>query len=177
MAERVAESRRRSTVRGQGGEILIETLLTVAILGITFVAFLSLLLTVTAASASSYRMTRAGNAATTIGENLERAAYQPCALTSNAVYGAALDAAAVDAASTYASSFTAAITKIEYLSVTGPSTTVASYGTSCTPSDYGIQRITIAVTSKGSPRAVLVFSKRDDRCSGYTTPTFLGQTC
>lgn len=66
-------------VRGQRGELLIESLVSIAIMSSLFVAALTAFTTLFASTALNQRIARASNEATSVAEAIERVPYEPCA--------------------------------------------------------------------------------------------------
>lgn len=159
--------RARVGVRPQRGETLIETMITVAMVGLLFLTLMVGVTTAVGSSTTTYNAVRTRNEASVVAEAINRARYQPCAGV--ATYGSVLPAAAA------IGGLVASIKSVTYLE--SRTTTLANYvSTPCT-ADQGSQRITVLVKSKDLRMNLeLVFTKRDDRCptSIVTVP---GETC
>lgn len=64
--------------RGQGGEMLLETLLTVAILSVFVITALYFTTAFTVATASQQQIVRSSNEVVAASETIERIAYRTC---------------------------------------------------------------------------------------------------
>lgn len=149
--------------RPEGGETLVEVLMTTVLLGLAIIAIITTLMTLVVASNSHRRRVRAANEATTVVESLQRANYVPCA--NAGTYGAALsDALKIGAgagtADPQSHNYSVTITRIRYLASKNAAN--PTFGSSC-GTDQGVQEITLMVESPHQNRVTeeVVFMKRD----------------
>jgi hypothetical protein len=147
---------------GEGGETLVEILVTLMLMSVAIIALLTAMLTLIASSSGHRRRIRAENEATTIVEAIDRQTYVPCSSSPATAYATAL--AGVP------SGYTAEIRQIRFLQ---SKTATASYGTGCPGAgDQGAQEITVRVASPGKydVHADVVLVKRNDTCPASPPP-------
>lgn len=156
--------------RGQRGELLVETLLSLFFLTTVLVAVVGLLFTTILSSSTQRGVVGATNEATTVAEQIDRAVYLPCGTGTPVDYSAALGIAAAG--------YTSYIDLVEYQNSTAGS---SSYGTSCPAGgDQGTQRITVRVAADEAPNpeGTITLVKRDQTCpGGLGTQVMAGQPC
>jgi type II secretory pathway pseudopilin PulG len=156
MAHRRGPTRSAAPDGRDGGETLIELMVTVLLVGVAVVALLTTMITVVTSAHGHKRRVQAENEATSIVEAIDRMAYVPCANTSS--YAAAL-------ASAPTPTFIPTITSVEKLQ--NRAATTATFGASCPGGgDQGAQQITVRVAVPGryAVSAEVVLVKRDDTC-------------
>jgi prepilin-type N-terminal cleavage/methylation domain-containing protein len=141
--------------RDERGFTLVELMVTIAIMGIAFVAILTALGGMYKAKDEHRQLATAETWVRRYAESITNAAYVACATTSS--YNGALTPA-------MPSGYTAAVTKVEYWD--GSNAPAATWPTTgCTvANDKGAQRITLTVTgtlTSGSITKTLVFVKRN----------------
>ena len=132
---------RRPSVHSDEGFSLVEILVTIVIVGITFTAILGGIMTSITASAFQRNEATADTVARSAGEWVKDSLQNPY----------------VPCASTYSlsglskpSGFSVTITKVEYWTWDQqpvPAAYVAGFQATCPSTDHGIQRITIAATA------------------------------
>lgn len=164
--------------RGQRGELLIESLLTLFLMATLLAAIVSLTFALLVGAWIQKKKTEGGNIATTIVEEIDRLEYVPCGPSASF---ASYEAAAADVMDHQESAWDRpAVVEVDFLQSNQVASTSASFG-SC-PSggagDQGIQRIRVTVTArqKASTSATVVLYKRNDRCP-LGAPTVQGEPC
>lgn len=160
---------RRARRRGQRGELLIESLFTVAILGIIGTAALTALSTLLVSALLNQRIVSAGTAAAEFAEALERVPYVACATTDSYRASIPANAPVTDAIAALSGKYNLEIVSMKYLQSSAPGATTAAFAASCPGTDQGAQQIEVVVTSTSTEshtrgRTRLVFTKRDARC-------------
>jgi hypothetical protein len=150
---RGARSARRARASGQRGELLIELLVTVAIVGLGVVAIIAGVGSTARLSGVSRVGTRGDQIITRYAENLSAVAYEAC--TSGTPYtGAATsaipatnlpDGVAVGAPGTAAATSDAYELSIESVGYWNGDLTPATFTSTCPPSDRGSQQLTLLV--------------------------------
>ena len=159
-------------VRGQAGIALIPALIAMAITAIAVIALFSALTTVLLSTGAHRRTVRAGNEATAAAEALKNLDYVPCEGSAN--MQTRLIAGGVPVY-TPPTGYTVTVAQVEYLD--DASTSSPSFGSSC-GSDQGIQRVTLRVTSDGTPEVHedVVTMVRNDTCPAANGPV-PGEKC
>lgn len=161
------EARRRRVRCGQRGEVLVESLISVAIIGLLFVGFMGGVMTSVATARVNNQQVRTSNEASSLAELIDRAAYVPCATTAS--YASVFPATAATGG------YVASVERVRYL--VSSTATTATYQNVCTSPDKGAQEITVRIaTADGTKRQLLTFTKRDDRCPA-SIATIPGQRC
>lgn len=161
---RDGHDRRRGLCRDQRGELLIETMITVVLLGACIVTALAALFSLSASSLLNQRVVRSGNEVGIVAEAFDRARYIPCATTASYRQNIADNQPITDAVAGLGSKYTLTVVSVEYLQSKASDT--ANFTDTCT-TDQGAQRITIRVSSTATDQVVnskLTFTKRDNRC-------------
>lgn len=134
---------RRAPGSGEAGELLVETLITVAIVGIAFVAVMGAVMTSLRIADESERMSKANTVVRAYAEDMKARtgtyAYVPCATAGGTVTYPAW----TPSSSTYAH-YQASIEKIRYLN--GYDAGRPLWSDSCPATDQGAQEVTLAVT-------------------------------
>ena len=133
----------RQHIHDDGGFSLVEVLVTIVIVGITFTAILGGIVTSITASALQRKEATADTVARSAGEWVKDSAPNPYANCAG-VNSYSLSGLSVP------SGFSVAITQVEYWTWNGPPVPAAyapGFQTSCPTPDHGIQRITIAASS------------------------------
>lgn len=175
-----APRRFRSRTGSQAGELLIETLLTVLLLGSVIATGTMMLLTTVRASMTHQAVTRSSNEATVASEYLERVPYLPCGGTPAPTatnYEASMASGATPYVAPQGLNLSLSVVAVTYLS--SSSSANAVFQSSCPASDEGAQKLVVRVEGQGAngPISVrVVFVKRDDRCLGLADVQ-PGQTC
>lgn len=168
----------RTERRGESGETLLETIVTVALLGTVVLGIVGALTTSIVVADRGRRSSRAFVEATTRAEAYldPSVTYVPCTPAANpdaahpVTYSPTLPALPTGYTSTY---------KVDYLKVLPAASTTpqtADFQAGCPATDQGIQRITITVTagSTNASRTVVVL-KRDVRCSAAAAAQLASQ--
>lgn len=163
---------RRRARRTQGGETLIETLITVFLIATWLIAVIATTSALLVSVWVHRKTIEAGNNATSIAEAIDQVDYQACGASfsiDNYKNKAPVQAALTSMGSGWQ---TPAIT-VEFLQPSGQ----GSFG-ACPGVDAGVQRIKVKVVASGarSARAEIVLIKRNDRCPPGA-PTMVGQPC
>ena len=167
-------------VRGQAGIALIPALIAMAITAIAVIALFSALTTVLLSTGAHRRTVRAGNEATAAAEALKNLDYVPCEGSANMKARLLGGGAPVY---TEPTGYELDVILVEYLD--DASTTNPSFGSNCTvedvdgqPRDEGIQRVTLRITSAGTPEVHedVVVMIRNDTCPAAIGPV-LGEKC
>ena len=150
---------------GEAGETLIETLITIALMGVVVVAILAGVLTAIRVSGDAELATRAANGTQAYAEQLkqpvETMEYKPCAT------GPSGANAYPAITSTLPGSFTAEVIEVEYLSAPVATGSSPTWSSSC-GSDLGLQRLTVEVSTPDGTAGkteVVRLVKRDSRCN------------
>lgn len=161
--------RPRLRARGQRGELLIESMITVALLGVLGTAALTALATLLMSALLNQRIVAAGSAASDFSEALERVPYISCATAASYRVNNANNAPVIDSLAALSGKYTVEIESVKYLQSVAPTASSAVFSTTCPSPDRGIQQFAIKVTSlntdsetRGATR--LVFTKRDETC-------------
>lgn len=158
--------------RSESGETLIEALIAVLILSTSFIACVTLMVTVVGASAANRQQVDAGNRATDVAEALQRRPYIACSPGNPPNYNPSNSVFNPDDGK-----YTAQIESIRYLASGAAATESATFQANCPATDQGAQQITVYVRAKATPQgaARVVIVKRKDACVGV--PTTAGQRC
>jgi type II secretory pathway pseudopilin PulG len=152
--------------RGESGETLLEVLMTVAIVGIAFVAILGAIFTAIRVSDYHRKTTTADVILRNFAESMKQAngtyQYVPCTSAGGTVSYVTYDQGALYANAHY----TATITSIRYL--TGYSSGTPTWANTCPATDLGLEELTLKVTGPTTDPAVrgtesVVVIKRDAR--------------
>jgi type II secretory pathway pseudopilin PulG len=155
---------KRALGDAEDGETLLELLMTVAIIGIAFVAILGAIFTVIRVSDYHRKTTTADVILRNFAESMKQAngtyQYVPCSSA-----GATVSYAAYVPGTPY-SNYTATITSIRYLA--GYSSGQPTWTTTCPATDLGLQELTLKVSGPTTDPAVrgtesVVVIKRDAR--------------
>lgn len=157
----------RRQASSEQGTSLLETAVSVFLLGTVVVTVVVLLLAVVRSTEINRKVVRGGNAAAEVAEVVERVPYQPCAPTSHYVSasGFGLDG------------YEAEVLRIDYLA--DSTQDVAEFVDACPSQDQGVQRITVRMRSVSGGQQVsqdLVFFRREDACPQQNLD-FEGQQC
>lgn len=167
--------------RGQSGELLLEVLVSMAILGLGIVGGLFALASLIRVSSTHQAITRSSIEASVAAEGVERIAYRACTASTStptaATYQA--DLSSVPYSSPPGLSVLLTVTDVKYL--TSSSAQTAAFGNSCPAlGDQGAQLLQIrveATTTHGTKvRSNLKFIKRETTCIGLADAV-QGQTC
>lgn len=162
----------RGVPRGQRGELLIESMISVALMAILLVTLMAALVLAARTAITTNNVARGGNEATKAAEAIDRLQYVPCASATS--YALALPASAS------IGGFTATVESVKALQ--SQTARPAAFVASCpvilgVPTDQGAQQLVVKVTSKDVRAAVKVtIVKRDDRCPSSVV-TVPGQRC
>lgn len=167
---RAASRSDRSRRRGQGGELLIETLITISLVGLGVVAIVAALGTVIDWGNQDRTTTKTEALLWTYAEALSQVPYEPCVVGLPAPYAAAavsaLPAALPDgtlAVAPGAGDGTAGtvVLGVSAVAYWNSSTTPAVYVASCPASDGGAQSLTLTANSgDGKASRTLTIYKR-----------------
>jgi type II secretory pathway pseudopilin PulG len=154
--------------RSEAGELLIETLMTVAIIGISFVAVFSAVFTSIRIADYASKISKADAVVRAYAEAMKApdgaSAYVPCTVAGGTVsYPAAMNPWTPPA---QYSQYSATIKQIRYL--TGYAAGVPTWSATCPATDLGSQEITLSATGPINDPAVrgtetVVITKRDAR--------------
>jgi type II secretory pathway pseudopilin PulG len=157
------------SARPEAGELLVETMMTVAIIGIAFVAVFGAVFTAIRIADKATKTSKADAVVRAYAEELKKpdglSTYVPCTVAGGTVtYPAALNPWTPPAP--YATQYTATIKQIRYL--TGYTAGVPQWSTTCPAADLGAQELTLSATGPVSDPAVrgteqVVITKRDAR--------------
>jgi type II secretory pathway pseudopilin PulG len=154
----------RRVRRSQSGELLVETMITVAIIGIAFVAVFAAVFTSLRIADYAGKASKATTVVRAFAESMKKpdgtSTYVPCTTT-----GGAVTYPAWPVPSEYPN-YTATITQIRYL--TGYSAGAPVWSNTCPAADLGLQELTLKVTGPINDPAVratetVTITKRDAR--------------
>ncbi len=171
----VPKARRASTRPGDGGETLIEVLVSVVLLGTAVIGVLAGLLTTTDTSTRATSVSQIGLATQNMVEQLQQPVnanpgdnyeYRPCATASGG--GNAYGPITTTVGQTYAMT----IVQVRYATaITPPSAGTpgsVTWGSTCPSPDLGLQELTVKVESSNSAKPdteYLTIVKRDAKCT------------
>lgn len=191
-----ARTMRASSRRGEAGELLIETLLTVLLMATVIVGGSYMLATAVKVSALHQDVVRTTDEAAVASEALARIPYLRCggsgASAPSTVVGASPPTVANYQqllSSTYTApsgiSATIKVNSIGFLHGVAATDTTAAFDPTCPAADLGAQKLTVTVVSSSGSNigSSVVFVKRDDWCQDATGHDRLlggaqpGQTC
>lgn len=171
---------RRRNARSQRGELLIETLLAVLVMGTAIAGGMFMLLTMVWASMTHQALARSSNEVTIASEHLERVTYLPCGgatAPTPANYQTELTSGSNPYVAPEGLELDLTVTNVTFLSDSDAAT--AGFQETCPTDDQGAQRLTVRVEGQGANGKIsvrVVYVKRDDRCLGLAD-TQPGQTC
>jgi type II secretory pathway pseudopilin PulG len=155
---------RRAPASHQSGELLVETMMTVAIMGISFIAVFGAVFTAIRIADKTEKTSKADAVVRAYAEAMKKpdgdATYQPCTTA-----GSTVTYPAWPSPSQYAN-YQTSVVKIRYLS--GYYGGVPLWSNTCTATDLGAQELTLSATGPTNQAAVqgteqVVITKRDAR--------------
>lgn len=159
----------RRFTRAEAGELLVETMMTVAIIGIAFVAVFGAVFTAIRIADRTSKTSKADAVVRAYAEEMKQpdglATYVPCTVAGGTVtYPAAVNPWTPP--DPYRAEYTATIKQIRYL--TGYTAGVPQWSSTCPAVDRGAQELTLSATGPISDPAVrgteqVVITKRDAR--------------
>ena len=161
---RLSSRSRRAPAARQSGELLVETMMSVAIMGISFVAVFGAVFTAIRIADQTDKTSKADAVVRAYAEDMKKpdgdATYQPCTTA-----GGTVTYPAWPLPSQYAN-YQASVVKIRYL--TGYYGGVPLWSNTCPAADQGAQELTLSVTGPMNQPDVrgneqIVITKRDAR--------------
>lgn len=163
----LGRSRRSGHRRGQGGELLLETLVSIVIMSTVIIGGLFFAAAFTTASALQRQRVTTTNEVAVAAEAVERLVYRPC--TASANKAAHVNALAADFALEYVPpngyTSTLTVTDVAYVNAGSSVTWRSDCEVSGVKRDNGAQRVTVKVTNNSTGvNNDVTFTKRDNRC-------------